>query len=143
MSLMGVNVWASSRCSLDLGTVWPATLLHWHFVFLWGFFSAGQQQREVAEDKMQVEKHLPWEQLWANSSSWERCYGQSSQTQLQLGVVSPVLVSCDNCRDSRPAAAQQHRDAEDGKHLASPTLPPSTFKRPSCQRLPQDVAPGP
>lgn len=48
--------------SLALGTAWPATLLHWQFVYLRDLFSTGQWQREAAEDKMQEGKAPPWEQ---------------------------------------------------------------------------------
>lgn len=57
--LIGVKVWASSRYSLHSGKAWPTTVLSWNFVYLQGLYSVGQQQREVAKDKMQVGNASP------------------------------------------------------------------------------------
>lgn len=65
----------------------------------------------------------------ASAIGWTVWY---SSLTITAATASPLLPS-----DAKPQ--------KDGKHLTSPTFPPSAYTAPSCQRLPQDTAaaPGP
>lgn len=104
---------ANGSESPSLGTVWPATLLHWHFASLHAPISAGQGAGKLLRSGCRWGRVS--EQPWADSNGRKRCCGQSFQMQLQLGVDSLVLVLRANCSDSWPTAAQQRRAAEGWK----------------------------
>lgn len=105
---MTVKVWASSCCHLHLGTAWPATLLHWQFAYRRNLFSAGQRQREVAEDKRQEGKASPWEQPGLSPRAGRDAADGPPRCSCRCGWAVHVCPG-DNCRDSRPTAAQQQR----------------------------------